>query len=223
MGSYAPAIRYAMDVLLPLSKLRNKRKLFHSEADFQFALAWEIQLLYPGAGVRLEYCPAAAPSMHIDIIVEYEGNAYPIELKYKTLKTEIAVENERYSLKSHGAQDIGKYDFLADIQRIEYLSRRLPAFHQGFAIWLTNDPLYWSRPSRENTIAPAFSLHQGASKQGVMAWAAHAGPGTTKGRTDAIRLTGQYWIQWQEYSRIGSGRNGCFQYAVIRIDRQKEG
>lgn len=209
-----------MDILLPLEKLRNKRKLFHSEADFQFALAWEIQLIYPNASVRLEYCPAAASNMHIDILVEHENCIYPIELKYKTLLTEVTVNGEAYRLKSHGAQDIGKYDFLADIQRMEYMSNVLPRFRQGFAVWLTNDPAYWSKTTRQNTIAEAFQLFDGAVKQGEMAWAAHAGNGTTKGREAPVVLADSYVVKWHEYSRLSDKRNGCFKYAISQIDKK---
>ena len=91
------------DLLMVMDNLRFKRKRFHSEADFQFALAWEIQTLYPDAEVRLEYCPREAPHMHIDIIVELNGKLFPIELKYKTLKIDCSFAGENYSLKSHGA------------------------------------------------------------------------------------------------------------------------
>ena len=37
-----------------LAKLAKKRPVFHSEADFQHALAWELQLDDPTAGIRLE-------------------------------------------------------------------------------------------------------------------------------------------------------------------------
>ena len=102
--------------LLSLSK---KRPLFHSEADFQFALAWEIQLAYPQANVRFEYAPKDFSNMHIDIVVFIDQHIIPIELKYKTAKLNAIYNSEMYNLKSHGAQDCGKYDCLKDLQRIE--------------------------------------------------------------------------------------------------------
>ena len=101
-----------MDINRPLLELKKKRQIFHSEADFQFALAWEIQRCYPDAKVRLEYCPAEIdPSMHIDILVIMDELWYPIELKYKSLKCTKLVEDEIYKLKNHGAQDLGRYDY----------------------------------------------------------------------------------------------------------------
>jgi len=40
-----------------MSKLKEKRKIFVSEADFQLEMAWIIKEEYPDAKVRLEYCP----------------------------------------------------------------------------------------------------------------------------------------------------------------------
>lgn len=51
-----------MDLLPVIELLRQKRPIFHSEADFQFALAWEIQRLYTSTVVRLEYSPAGEPN-----------------------------------------------------------------------------------------------------------------------------------------------------------------
>ena len=39
-----------------IEKLKEKRKIFYSEDDFKFALAWIIQEEYSEAKVRLEYC-----------------------------------------------------------------------------------------------------------------------------------------------------------------------
>lgn len=56
-----------MDLIFPLSQLRNQRKIFHSEADFQFALAWGIQKYYPEAKIRLEYRPVEIEPVCISI------------------------------------------------------------------------------------------------------------------------------------------------------------
>jgi hypothetical protein len=117
-----------MDMVKIIDKLRSKRRIFCSEKDFQFALAWEIQKCYDKSNIRLEYCPNLEKNVHIDIIVELDNKYYPIELKYKT-KTFIGKDNnENYFLKNQGAQDIGKYDYLKDIQRIEQFSKLMSRF-----------------------------------------------------------------------------------------------
>ena len=106
------------DIDLVLKELSGERKLFHSEADFQFALAWKIQQKYTDAKVRLEYCMNLnKQAMHIDMVVFLGEKIIPIELKYKTIRCdEINIDGETYILKNHGAQDMGRYDFVKDCQ-----------------------------------------------------------------------------------------------------------
>ena len=73
------------NIELIISKLKEKRKIFVSEADFQLEMAWIIKEQYPNAKVRLEYCPTFDFSMHIDILVIIDNRWIPIELKYKTM------------------------------------------------------------------------------------------------------------------------------------------
>lgn len=70
-----------------LRDLFKDRPIFHSEADFQFALAWRIKEQYSKAKIRLEMrSDNFDKKEYIDILVELNGKKYPIELKYKTKK-----------------------------------------------------------------------------------------------------------------------------------------
>ena len=111
-----------------LEQLKKKHRIFHSEADFQFSLAWELQKILPTAKIRLEYCPSFAREMHIDIYVIDEEGSHPIELKYKSRGIELIDDNEYFKLKNHGAQDIGRYDYLYDIQRIENMKKLISLY-----------------------------------------------------------------------------------------------
>lgn len=211
---------FDIDLNKCMLSLRKKRGTFHSEADFQFALAWEIQILYPEAEIRLEYCPKEFPNMHIDIFVIADGKAVPIELKYKTARCELTLADEMYRLKNHGAQDLGKYDCLYDLQRIERLSSALPNYVGGFVVWLTNDPSYWNPSKKLNAVCNAFSIHNGSIKTGNMRWSDTAGAGTTKGRESAIILSGSYTIYWSAYSLFQNCKNGDFRYAIQHVPKQ---
>jgi len=208
-----------MDIIKPLMELSKIRKIFHSEADFQFALAWEIQKAYPNAKVRLEYCPAGIePVMHIDILVIIDEYWYPIELKYKTFGCTKIHEGEIYKLKHHGAQDMGRYDFLNDVQRIEHLSKKMVNFKKGYSILLTNDPAYWNDSGRIDTIYHEFRLIDGLCKTGEMKWASHASEGSIKGRETSIVLENNYFIEWQKYCEIDSERSGIFKYLMLSLE-----
>ena len=46
-----------LDITHLMNELAHDRLVFHSEADFQHALAWRIHDAMPDCGVRLEYSP----------------------------------------------------------------------------------------------------------------------------------------------------------------------
>ena len=71
----------AKDIKSAIETLKSKQKVFHSEADFQFSLAWELQKILPNAKIRLEYCPIFDGDMHIDIYIVDDGKSYPINVK----------------------------------------------------------------------------------------------------------------------------------------------
>ena len=83
-----------LDMGLIVDKLKERRKIFVSEADFQLELAWTIKENYPNAKIRLEYCPTFDLNMHIDILVIMNNKWYPIELKYKTKGCKKIIDDE---------------------------------------------------------------------------------------------------------------------------------
>src|SRR5438105_15756660 len=122
-----------------MGRLASERELFHSEADFQHALAWKIHELYPQAKIRLEVPSGRFDKRErIDILVSLEGARYALELKYKKLKLECLSGSESFVLSNDGAQDIGRYDFIKDVARLErYVASAENTV--GWAVLLTND------------------------------------------------------------------------------------
>lgn len=202
-----------------LERLADERPVFHSEADFRFALAWQIEKMTPNAGVRLEWpFSLDGANRYLDIWLRTLGIA--IELKYRTRRFSIPHEGESFSLKSQNAQDHGRYDFIEDIRRIEEIAaeRRVAegdSFSQGYAVLLTNDYLYWKKGSKR-TFDEQFRIHEGLRLEGKMAWAKGASEGTTKKRNQPLKLSGSYELHWEDY-REHSGRNGAFRYLAVQI------
>ena len=201
-----------LDITNLMNDLACDRPVFHSEADFQHALAWCIRDVIPDGGVRLEFKPFPTGSMYLDIWLPGIGVA--VELKYKTRKLDLRFGGESFVLRDQAAQDIGRYDFMKDIQRMEEL-RTLPNARAGYAVLLTNDPSYWKHSSRAATVDAAFRLHDGRTISGEMAWSEQAGAGTTKNREAPIRLIGSYDLHWEEYSNIGDGHYRRFRYLAV--------
>lgn len=207
------------DIDQVLEQLAEERPVFHSEADFQFALAWQINKMTPNAGVRLEWpFSLDGANRHLDIWLRTPGIA--IELKYRTRHLSIEHEGEQFSLKNQMARDLGRYDFIADIRRIEQIvnDRRTVDRNksaQGYAVLLTNDHLYWENGG-EGTVDEAFRIHEGRGLEHKMAWAQWASEGTTGERKDPIKLDGLYKMQWKPYSQLAT-ENGEFRYLAVNI------
>ena len=204
------------DVTKLMNDLARDRPVFHSEADFQHALAWHIHASGLDAGVRLEYRPERSKRKYVDLWLPKSRLA--VELKYRTQKLTLESECECFDLRDQSARDIGRYDFLKDIRRLEKLSK-LQCVQAGLAILLTNDPLYWkSAPNLKKTNDDEFRIHDHRNLRKKMAWSESAALGTTAGRRQAIRLKGSYVLQWQDYADLGNGENRQFRYLAVQID-----
>lgn len=201
--------------ILPV--LAKKRPVFHSEADFQHAFAWEIHQELPTASVRLEL-PVQINNqfLHIDVWIAYQGAILAVELKYKTRGLVVQIGDEQYRLKGQSAQDIGRYDFMRDIQRMEQVVVARQNII-GYAILLTNDSAYWVKPANYGTVDADFRLHDGRIVEGVLAWGANASEGTKKNREQPIKLWGRYQLQWADYSHPSSELYGKFRSLVVKV------
>jgi hypothetical protein len=200
-----------------LRTLAKKRPIFHSEKDFQHALAWKIQAADPTTSIRLEL-PVTGNAdrgrIHLDLLVESRRQRCAIELKYKTAKMKAEVHNELFSLSNQGAQDFGRYDFLKDVTRLErYVASTRNSI--GYAILLTNDQCYWSEVGP--TLAGAeFSIHHTREIPSdlEMRWAAHTG--FVGGREEPILLGSCYVCSWADYSTVAGRR---FRYLLLKVSR----
>jgi hypothetical protein len=212
-----------VDITSVIQALSHKRKIFVSEADFQFSLAWQIQQQYPKADIRLEYCPVEIdPSMHVDILVKMDDSHIPIEVKYFKMGCDVIVEGERFILKNQGAQDIARYDFLKDITRIEKLIQADSKFSQGYVVLLTNDPTYRNAPVSAKTCDAQFRIHKDALKSGELSWDERTGKGTMLGREKPLSIRGNYLMDWQDYSKIDESRAGSFRLLCLQIKNEPE-
>jgi hypothetical protein len=200
-----------------MGSLATRRALFHSEADFQHALAWQVQTSYPSASIRLEvpFRPFIK-SGHVDLVVAQAGLSIAIELKYKTRAFTSTTETETFHLKGQSAQDIGRYDFLKDIWRIEKVVSANPA-SLGLALFLTNDSSYWKVSTKVNSVDAAFRLHEGRMLSGSLSWSAATGAGTMKTRESPLALQGDYPARWTDYSTLPGGGYSIFRYLLVEV------
>jgi hypothetical protein len=199
-----------------IDELKRERPIFHSEADFQHALAWKVHEIYPDSKVRLEFCTSqSGKKEYVDIYVKHSNEIYLIELKYKTRKLDVVYYDEEFHLLNQGAQDIGRYDFIKDIGRTErFISSRSNTV--GYAIFLTNDENYW-RESNRSTVDSHFRIHPNRTLAGELIWGQGTGKGTMKGRESPLLLSRSHQIQWLNYSELAGPGPNKFRYILIRI------
>jgi hypothetical protein len=196
--------------------LARTRPVFHSEADFQHALAVGMSERDPDYDVRLEYRPLREERLYLDLWVGSSEGTAAVELKYKTRSVALEWGDELFELAGHGAQPLGAYDFWKDVQRLETVVQARQGT-VGYAVLLTNDSTYWSAPASRDTIGDAFSTHEGREASGHLQWASHAGAGTIRGREAPIPLQGAYRVSWSDYSRLGPEPGMSFRYVAVHV------
>lgn len=200
-----------------MARLSEKRPIFHSEADFEHALAWEIHLAEPDAQLRLELpFERQGSHAHLDILVRKPGAVHAIELKYKTRGIHTISGSEEYNLKSHSAQDIGRYDFLRDLERIQHLCAETDVA-SGHVVLLTNDSSYWGPLQNPEVCYADFLIAEGRVVEGTLRWGPTAGEGTKKGRAQPIHVDSPHKLRWSEYSVVPSETYGRFRYLWICV------
>ena len=209
------------DFLSFLEDLSKRRPVFHSEADFQLALAWHIHETEVNSQVRLEFKPFRSVNMHLDIWLQTSGVA--IELKYPARGLEVERGGEVFALRNQSAQDTRRYDFIMDIRRLEQVVYGSGIAKAGFAVLLTNDPSYWEPPQQgwENRTDGAFRIHEGRVIKGEMDWSNEASEGTKEGREEPIKLRGTYDVNWRDYSILKEEKYGKFRYLLMEVPRSK--
>lgn len=204
------------DVEETLRTLSGERPIFHSEADFQHALAWSLRERFDDIGVRLEFpLPWEDGRAYADIWLRTPEGPVVLELKYWKRELRVTLADEQFMLRNQAAQDLGRYDFVKDLARIERLVSGEHA-RAGAVVAITNDQGYWRR-GRRGTVDADFRLHEGRWLSGNLRWAPHTG-GTRLGRDDALNVAGTHDVRWKPYSQMGEERAGEFRYLFIGIE-----
>ncbi len=209
-----------MDIYKVFNSLLLQNRIFSSEADFQFALAWEIKAVYgDSVNIRLEYIPwKYNDKMHIDIAVFYRKHLISIELKYIKNSLKIKHQGEHIKLKRHTARHIGAYKYLKDIERMEgIINSKEYNIKKAYAIILTNDSGYWRDVRiKKQPIDMAFRIFEGTAISGKREWGKDAGEGTIRNHKDPIVFSGSYTINWQKYK---PARDVGFRYTIAEIKK----
>lgn len=203
-----------MNIFNAMKTLSDERPIFHSEADFQFSLGWELKMLNNDLEIIMErpfqfnnkLGDDKDTTKYTDIFIKDGLNKYGIELKYVTKE----LKTEKYKLKNHMATNLRRYDFYKDISRLESLKIN-KEIDKGYVIFLTNVPSYQKSTSG---MAKEFNFADGCKiSQGKYDWSGKKPTGKSH-RNEEIEIKQQYDCCWREYPENGSYG---FKYILLEI------
>ena len=125
---------------------------------------------------------------------------------------------ETFKLKQHGAQNLARFDYFDDIRRLQFLKKH-GIIEKGYAVFLTNDPLYW-KPIKGKNFSSNFSMEDERiiESNTKLGWTGNpSGGSVTKKRLypfNPIVLDNKHQLKWYEFSKL-SGVS--FKYLIIEI------
>ena len=209
-----------VDIDKVMKILSRSRPIFHSEADLQHSLAWQIHCQLPHVSIRLELpFQQGGRLFHLDIWATQGDKALAVELKYKTQKLSVKIDSEQFTLKYHSAQDVNRYKFIKDIWRLEQIiNQRMNAF--GYAVLVTNDSNYWIKSEDKQPIDADFRIDEDRLLQGILKWGVRASAGTKRGHEKQIELTKRYAVHWKDYHEFPGQCHGKFRYVAIQVGKK---
>lgn len=223
-------------------------RIFQSEAQFQFELAWAIQQQIANAGntkkvkVLLEVLYAVngddkgevnqrIKRSYADIVVkDNEGKYIVIELKYKVKESEYG----KIKLPNQGASNLGRYDYLWDLHRIEVLRDRdskeeihtsdgpLTEFDRGFAIILTNEKRYWditsnkaqTKDGRKYRYAP-YCIGGDEDGNGVLSSGER---GQLSDSRSGFTIESDYDFKWEGYPYANTDEQKSYEFKFLTLE-----
>lgn len=206
-----------------IEELAPVRPVFHSEADFQHALA--LSLGNAGFDVRLEKPLDAKINgeparCELDLLVSAERqSATAIELKYFRKAWSGTIDRESFRLVDTWGTNLSRFDCWADFQRVQAIVDAGYA-EVGYAVALTNASDAWSvDTSLGDTFAKHFSINDGRRFESGQELRWHKNP--TANSVSSKRLAHSPIVvpndgvcEWRSYRRL-PGKHGEFRFLIM--------
>ena len=207
-----------------INQLSKIRKIFYSEADFQHSFGlllskkcdFQIRLEIPFE--MPHFVKGLDEKLKVELDIFLPKEKVGIELKYKTKVGTFEEHGETFKLKQHGAQNLARFDFFDDIRRLQLLKKH-KKIEKGYAIFLTNDPLYWEPIKRKN-FSSNFSMED---KRVIMSntnlgWTGNPSEGSVTIKrlspNNPIFIENNHQFNWCQYSQI---EKSSFKYLIAEI------
>lgn len=204
-----------------MKNLAKQKMIFCSEGDFQYHLANAIKEQDDNLEIFLEY-------RRVDICVydKTEKQKYFIELKYKKSKLDCERNGMKYSLRNHGAQNDNRHAFFKDINKLENIEE--DNLKCSFALFLTNDHLYWPEKDKKKGKEENQSLGESFCIDTKISKGTHKYDERTKNKSEvstaSIEIENTYRCEWVQYlpEEGEPTKNGeLFKYLLLQVPPKK--
>ncbi len=198
-----------------LKRLGNREQIFHSEAEFQFKLAWEIKEANSDISIDFEFpfelgIDNTTHRSEIDLILKNSTSSCAIELKYA--KGEL--EYNGYDLRGKPSDEC--HEILKDILRMEKYKTKMKKASEAYVLVIANNTSYWKRPSEKVKNAKDMYLTQGITmKPGLYEY--RKGSILQSHTKLNIELSNSYTIDWKDYCTIPAPKNFKFKYLLLEV------
>jgi len=201
-----------------IEKLKEKRVVFHSEADFQFALAWQIKEIYQEK-VQLSFeLPLGTEKRdRLDILVTFGSKKTPIELKY--FHSELTYKEYKLSKQNDTWRS---YRVLKDLVRVEKYVKKNPSKseREGYVLLICNEEKYWT-PKRDNLTYYDFRLEDGrnikANNQLDWITVNDLSQKNASKYGEPLTFRNDYVLSWKDYSVLDIPKKNQFKYLIIEV------
>ena len=201
--------------------LSEREEVFLKEQDIQLYLAIELINTNMFDNVFIEYRVPIdlingylwgnRHKVDVDILLELNGEFFPIELKYKTVLTAIERnlfgEDIQIELANQGAQNENCYFVWKDVKRNEILSSNFHNVITGITILITNDDSYLVGPSENSQYYP-FCFSQNKRVNSVE-W--NGASESKLQKCPNFELENEYVVNWEELENM----NGNFKLLLL--------
>lgn len=185
-----------------MEELSKERRLFHSEANFQHALAYLIHQKCSYSQIRLE---KEISEFYVDIII-HDKITIGIELKYKTKKFNYSELGEEFNLKSVNAHNFGCLDCRKYIYRLETLRN---------SNFLTNDTNYFNK--KNNSKQPIYEnikIYDNNKINKKVDWVGSSASKNLISKQNIPDLNNEYKCNWEKYSKCDDKE---FKYSLLEV------
>ena len=157
-----------------------------------------------------------------------------IELKYRTKEQKDIMRYDRkFDLKNQSAQDLGRYHFIKDIERLEdKTGDEKIATGKSYCIMLTNDSAYYDaerydKRKKKDTRDRNFRIHQGAKIKQInpdekLVWNLKSKDERRSYMGDPLEIKHEYICKWEPYCTVDGGdKKSEFKYLLLEIPPEK--